>query len=96
VFILIGFGVKELGHSVCNDGLFGSKDFAGFLYVRPTYHCLRNLVLPQTPYLIGIMILQSELIWAKMLPLRLMLCLGADSNCEYCLFLSVNASCAQL
>jgi len=61
-----------------------NKDNIGFIYMRPTkHHCLKNLelILPEQPYLIGLLIQKWEMIWAKLFPLRLLLQLGAESHC---------------
>ena len=55
----------------------GSKDHAGFIYIRRTYQCMQNLLVPKETYLIGILIHKWEIPWAKILPLRLILRLGA-------------------
>ncbi|ETN61396.1 smad anchor for receptor activation, partial [Anopheles darlingi] len=70
--------ITELGFSPARTNNFlGSKNHGGFLYVRPTYQCMKELILPDAPYLIGVLIHRWEVPWAKILPLRLMLRLGA-------------------
>uniref|UniRef100_A0A182FA17 Uncharacterized protein n=1 Tax=Anopheles albimanus TaxID=7167 RepID=A0A182FA17_ANOAL len=70
--------ITELGFSPARTNNFlGSKHHGGFLYVRPTYQCMKELILPEAPYLIGVLIHRWEVPWAKILPLRLMLRLGA-------------------
>ncbi|XP_050081531.1 zinc finger FYVE domain-containing protein 9 [Anopheles aquasalis] len=70
--------ITELGFSPARTNNFlGSKNHGGFLYVRPTYQCMKELILPEAPYLIGVLIHRWEVPWAKILPLRLMLRLGA-------------------
>ncbi|KAG0722476.1 Zinc finger FYVE domain-containing protein 9 [Chionoecetes opilio] len=72
--------VTELGHTIFteSDGLLGSREHGGFLYVRPTFQCLRSLVLPPSPYIFAVLIQKWETPWAKVFPLRLMLRMGAE------------------
>uniref|UniRef100_A0A182JP00 FYVE-type domain-containing protein n=1 Tax=Anopheles christyi TaxID=43041 RepID=A0A182JP00_9DIPT len=73
-----GHIITELGFSPARSNNFlGSKNHGGFLYVRPTYQCMKAVLAPEAPYLIGILIHRWEVPWAKILPLRLMLRLGA-------------------
>ena len=52
-----GTSVKEMGLSLHNTTNFlGSKNHAGFVYIRPTFQCLQNVIKPQEPYLIGVLI----------------------------------------
>ncbi|KAJ8981926.1 hypothetical protein NQ317_002096 [Molorchus minor] len=74
-----GNSVKELGLSLHNTSNFlNSKNHAGFVYVRPTFQCLENVIKPKDPYLIGLLIHRWETPWAKLFPLRLILRLGAE------------------
>jgi MAD (mothers against decapentaplegic) interacting protein len=74
-----GTSVKEMGLSLHNTTNFlGSKNHAGFVYIRPTFQCLQNIIKPQEPYLIGVLIHRWETPWAKLFPLRLVLRLGAE------------------
>ena len=59
--------VTELGHTIFteSEGLLGSREHGGFLYVRPTFQCLRNLVLPPSPYIFAVLIQKWETPWAK-------------------------------
>ncbi|KAL1501310.1 hypothetical protein ABEB36_006654 [Hypothenemus hampei] len=76
---LKGNTVKELGISLHNTSDFlDSRNHAGFVYIRPTYQCLDQVLLPDEPYLIGILIHRWETPWAKLFPLRLILRLGAE------------------
>ncbi|EDS41193.1 smad anchor for receptor activation [Culex quinquefasciatus] len=73
-----GSTLTELGFSPARSSNFlGSKNHGGFLFVRPTYQCMQNVILPDQPYLVGVLIHRWEMPWAKILPLRLMLRLGA-------------------
>lgn len=60
------------------QNFLGSKNHAGFLYIRPTFQCLKNVIVPKELYLVGILIHRWEIPWAKILPLRLILRLGAE------------------
>lgn len=54
---LKGVTVKELGISLHNHSNFlDSKNHSGFLYIRPTFQCLTNVIIPKEQYLIGILI----------------------------------------
>ncbi|XP_055599672.1 zinc finger FYVE domain-containing protein 9 [Uranotaenia lowii] len=73
-----GNTVSELGFSPSKKSNFlGSKNHGGFLFIRPTYQCMQNVIIPDSPYLVGVLIHRWEVPWAKILPLRLMLRLGA-------------------
>lgn len=70
--------ISELGFTMPSmQNFLGSKEHGGFLYIRPSFQCLQNIILPESPYLIGILIHRWEVPWAKIFPLRLMLRLGA-------------------
>ncbi|CAG9834224.1 unnamed protein product [Diabrotica balteata] len=74
-----GTSIKELGLSLHNSSNFlDSKNHAGFVYIRPTFQCLENVIKPKEPFLIGILIHRWETPWAKLFPLRLILRLGAE------------------
>ncbi|XP_058467089.1 zinc finger FYVE domain-containing protein 9 [Malaya genurostris] len=73
-----GETITELGFSPSRSSNFlGCKNHGGFLYVKPTYQCMQNVIVPDSPYLVGVLIHRWEVPWAKILPLRLMLRLGA-------------------
>ncbi|KAK9874288.1 hypothetical protein WA026_002640 [Henosepilachna vigintioctopunctata] len=74
-----GSSVKELGLSLHTSSPFlGSKNHAGFVYIKPSFQCLQNIILPKEPYLIAVLIHRWETPWAKLFPLRLVLRLGAE------------------
>ncbi|KAI4455345.1 zinc finger fyve domain-containing protein [Holotrichia oblita] len=74
-----GTTVTEMGLSLHNNPNFlGFKNHAGFLYIRPSFQCLQNLIRPSEPYLVGLLIHRWETPWAKIFPLRLVLRLGAE------------------
>uniref|UniRef100_A0A336M7I6 CSON013165 protein n=1 Tax=Culicoides sonorensis TaxID=179676 RepID=A0A336M7I6_CULSO len=73
-----GNTITELGFSMPKTQNFlGSKEHGGFLFIRPSFQCLQNITVPESPYLIGVLIHRWEVPWAKIFPLRLMLRLGA-------------------
>jgi len=80
--VLPGNVVCNLDYVGCEEGLFGRQENAGFLYFRPSYQCLQGFTIPQTPFLVATLILQSEVVWAKILPLRLLLRLGSEYRCK--------------
>ena len=84
VFVLLsGSFVRDLDYIVSEESLFNRKENAGFLYFRPSYQCLQGFTIPRTPFLIAILILQSEVVWARILPLRLLLRLGSEYRCKW-------------
>lgn len=81
-FLYIGSTFEDLGHVIFPEQILGSSDHRGFLFVRPTFQCLNKLVVPNTPFLVAILIHKWEVPWAKVFPLRLMLRLGAECRCK--------------
>lgn len=72
--------ITELGFSSSIQNIqnfLGSKEHGGFLFIRSTFQCLQNTIIPESPFLIGLLIHKWEVPWAKIFPLRLMLRLGA-------------------
>ncbi|KAI1889324.1 hypothetical protein AGOR_G00178060 [Albula goreensis] len=86
---LTGNVVTNLGHSFFTQSFLGSKEHGGFLYISPTFQSLQDLLLPNPPYLFGILIQKWETPWAKVFPLRLMLRLGAEYRFYPCPLFSV-------
>lgn len=69
--------LENLGNLLFQDGLFGNRDTAGLLFVKPLDdHCLNNLILPSTTFLIAIVLQRWEVPWSKVFPMRLLLRLG--------------------
>lgn len=60
------------------EGLLGSSDHGGFLLLPHMGQCLDRLVLPRPPWLCALLLQRLELPWARLLPLRLLLRLGAE------------------
>lgn len=82
--------INELGHSLANKSPFlGSVDHGGFLYIRQSFQCIQDIIIPEFPFLIGILIHSSELPWARIFPLRLMLRLGAEFRYYPCPHISI-------
>ncbi|KAG5286898.1 hypothetical protein AALO_G00020130 [Alosa alosa] len=86
---LSGHVLRHLGHSFFTQSFLGSKEHGGFLYITPTFQTLQDLLLPNPPYLFGILIQKWETPWAKIFPIRLMLRLGAEYKLYPCPLFSV-------
>ena len=58
-----------------------------FLKIKPTncvkFQCLKNIPVPSTPYVVGLLIKRLETPWAQLFPLRLQLRLGAEFRCRF-------------
>ncbi|CAB1325763.1 unnamed protein product, partial [Coregonus sp. 'balchen'] len=75
---LTGKVLTHLGHSFFTQSFLGSREHGGFLYVSPSFQALQDLMLPNPPYLFGVLLQKWETPWAKAFPIRLMLRLGAE------------------
>ncbi|XP_074641262.1 uncharacterized protein LOC141899011 [Tubulanus polymorphus] len=84
-----GNTVSDLGHTIFGQSFLGSRDHGGFLYIRPTFQCLKKLILPEPPYIFGILLQKWETPWAKVFPIRLMLRLGAEYRYYPCPLISI-------
>nr|APU50779.1 zinc finger FYVE domain-containing protein 9-like protein MW [Saccoglossus kowalevskii] len=84
-----GNTVTEMGHTIFTQGFLGSREHGGFLYIRPSFQCVRKLLLPDSPYLFGVLLQKWETPWAKVFPVRLMLRLGAEFRYYPCPLMSV-------
>ncbi|KAL6266989.1 hypothetical protein P5V15_000072 [Pogonomyrmex californicus] len=85
-----GNTMTELGFSIYQGtNLLGSREHAGFLFIRQTLQCLQKIILPPAPFLIGLLIHRWETPWAKVFPLRLLLRLGAEYRYYPCPLVSV-------
>ncbi|XP_046489801.1 zinc finger FYVE domain-containing protein 9 isoform X1 [Neodiprion pinetum] len=85
-----GNTITELGVSIHQGGnLLGSREHAGFIFIRQTFQCLQRIVLPPPPFLVGLLVHRWETPWAKVFPLRLMLRLGAEYRYYPCPLVSV-------
>ncbi|XP_033219235.1 zinc finger FYVE domain-containing protein 16 isoform X2 [Belonocnema kinseyi] len=85
-----GNTITEYGVSIHSSGnLLGSREHAGFLFIRQTLQCLQKIVLPPAPFLVGLLVHRWETPWAKVFPLRLVLRLGAEYRYYPCPLVSV-------
>ncbi|KRY22204.1 MutS -like protein 5, partial [Trichinella patagoniensis] len=57
-------------------GFLGNKENAAVLFFRPNRTIINQYKLPKTYYHIGLLVHRSEMIWAEILPLRLLLRFG--------------------
>ncbi|XP_063996768.1 zinc finger FYVE domain-containing protein 16 [Pogoniulus pusillus] len=74
--------IKNMGYITFTGKFLGTEDLGGFLFVSPTYQKLDDQILPDKPYLCGILIHKVEIPSVKAFPSRLMSSLGAESG-EY-------------
>uniref|UniRef100_H2LF08 Zinc finger FYVE-type containing 9 n=1 Tax=Oryzias latipes TaxID=8090 RepID=H2LF08_ORYLA len=86
---LSGNMLSHLSHSFFTQSFLGSKEHGGFLYISPSFQSLQDLLLPNPPFLFGILIQKWETPWAKVFPIRLMLRLGAEYRFYPCPLFSV-------
>ncbi|KAF7692292.1 hypothetical protein HF521_009902 [Silurus meridionalis] len=86
---LAGNVLSHLSHSFFTQSFLGSKEHGGFLYITPTFQSLQDLLLPNAPFLFGILVQKWETPWAKVFPIRLMLRLGAEYRFYPCPLFSV-------
>lgn len=71
--------LDNLGNLLFQDGLFGHRDTAGLVFVRPlAEHCTKNLILPQDDknFLVALILQRWEVPWSKVFPMRLLFRLG--------------------
>lgn len=86
---LTGNVLVHLSHSFFTQSFLGSKEHGGFLYVSPSHQSLQDLLLPNPPFLFGVLLQKWETPWAKVFPIRLMLRLGAEYRFYPCPLFSV-------
>ncbi|XP_068856951.1 zinc finger FYVE domain-containing protein 16 isoform X1 [Aphelocoma coerulescens] len=70
--------IKNMENITFTENFLSNKEHGGFLFVSPTFQKLDDQILPDNPFLFGILIHKLEIPWAKMFPIRLMLRLGAE------------------
>ncbi|XP_077646227.1 zinc finger FYVE domain-containing protein 16 [Lonchura striata] len=70
--------IKNMENITFTENFLSNKDHGGFLFVSPTFQKLDDQILPDNPFLFGILIHKLEIPWAKVFPIRLMLRLGAE------------------
>ncbi|XP_046839941.1 zinc finger FYVE domain-containing protein 16-like isoform X2 [Xenia sp. Carnegie-2017] len=73
-----GHRVTDLGYTIFGQPFLGSLRNAGFVYVKSSFQCLDNLILPSGPHIFGILIQRDEVSWVQLFPIRLILRLGAE------------------
>ncbi|XP_062455447.1 zinc finger FYVE domain-containing protein 16 isoform X2 [Rhea pennata] len=76
--VMKGRLIRNMENVTFTENFLGNKDHGGFLFVSPTFQKLDDLLLPDDPFLCGILIHKLEIPWAKVFPIRLMLRLGAE------------------
>lgn len=52
--------LSDLNLMLFEDGLFESKDNSGFLFFRPSFQCFNKIQVPQSPFLIGLLLQKWE------------------------------------
>ncbi|XP_014113719.1 PREDICTED: zinc finger FYVE domain-containing protein 16 isoform X1 [Pseudopodoces humilis] len=70
--------IKNMENITFTENFLSNKEHGGFLFVSPTFQKLDDQILPDNPFLCGILIHKLEIPWAKVFPIRLMLRLGAE------------------
>ncbi|KAM6304445.1 zinc finger FYVE domain-containing protein 16 isoform 2-T3 [Podargus strigoides] len=70
--------IKNMENITFTENFLNNKEHGGFLFVAPTLQKLDDQILPDNPFLYGILIHKLEIPWAKVFPIRLMLRLGAE------------------
>ncbi|XP_030113567.4 zinc finger FYVE domain-containing protein 16 isoform X1 [Taeniopygia guttata] len=70
--------IKNMENITFTENFLSNKEHGGFLFVSPTFQKLDDQILPDNPFLFGILIHKLEIPWAKVFPIRLMLRLGAE------------------
>ncbi|XP_074936003.1 zinc finger FYVE domain-containing protein 16 [Phalacrocorax aristotelis] len=70
--------IRNMDNITVTENFLGNEEHGGFLFVSPTFQKLDDKILPDNPFLCGILIHKLEICWAKVFPIRLMLRLGAE------------------
>ncbi|GAB0183402.1 zinc finger FYVE domain-containing protein 16 [Grus japonensis] len=70
--------IRNMENITFTENFLSNKEHGGFLFVSPTFQKLDDHILPDNPFLCGILIHKLEIPWAKVFPIRLMLRLGAE------------------
>ncbi|XP_030367348.1 zinc finger FYVE domain-containing protein 16 isoform X3 [Strigops habroptila] len=70
--------IRNMENITFTENFFSNKEHGGFLFVSPTFQKLDDQILPDHPFLFGVLIHKLEIPWAKVFPIRLMLRLGAE------------------
>ncbi|XP_035752491.1 zinc finger FYVE domain-containing protein 16 isoform X2 [Egretta garzetta] len=70
--------IRNMENITFTENFLSNKEHGGFLFVSPTFQKPDDQILPDNPFLCGILIHKLEIPWAKVFPIRLMLRLGAE------------------
>ncbi|NXK00363.1 ZFY16 protein, partial [Corythaixoides concolor] len=70
--------IRNMENITFTEDFLSNKEHGGFLFVSPTFQKLDDPILPDNPFLCGVLIHKLEIPWAKVFPIRLMLRLGAE------------------
>ncbi|KAM9250526.1 zinc finger FYVE domain-containing protein 16 isoform 1-T1 [Cariama cristata] len=70
--------IRNMENITFTENFLNNKEHGGFLFVSPTFQKFDDQILPDNPFLCGILIHKLEIPWAKVFPMRLMLRLGAE------------------
>ncbi|KFQ41161.1 Zinc finger FYVE domain-containing protein 16, partial [Nestor notabilis] len=70
--------IRSMENITFTENFFSNKEHGGLLFVSPTFQKLDAQILPDHPFLFGVLIHKLEIPWAKVFPIRLMLRLGAE------------------
>ncbi|XP_069633538.1 zinc finger FYVE domain-containing protein 16 [Haliaeetus albicilla] len=70
--------IRNMENITFTENFLGNKEHGGFLFVSPSFQKLEDQILPENPFLCGILIHKLEIPWAKVFPIRLMLRMGAE------------------
>ncbi|XP_065518271.1 zinc finger FYVE domain-containing protein 16 [Lathamus discolor] len=70
--------IRNMENITFTENFFSNKEHGGFLFFSPTFQKLNDQILPDHPFLFGVLIHKLEIPWAKVFPIRLMLRLGAE------------------
>ncbi|NXF40006.1 ZFY16 protein, partial [Nyctibius bracteatus] len=73
-----GMFIRNMENITFTENFLGNKEHGGFLFVSSTFQKLDDHILPDNPFLCGILIHKLEIPWVKVFPIRLMLRLGAE------------------
>ncbi|NXC73639.1 ZFY16 protein, partial [Anhinga anhinga] len=73
-----GILIRNMENITFTENFLGNKEHGGFLFLSPIFQKLDDQILPDKPFLCGILIHKLEIPWAKVFPIRLMLRLGAE------------------
>uniref|UniRef100_A0A8B9Z6D9 Zinc finger FYVE domain-containing protein n=1 Tax=Buteo japonicus TaxID=224669 RepID=A0A8B9Z6D9_9AVES len=70
--------IRNMENITFTENFLSNKEHGGFLFVSPSFQKLEDQILPENPFLFGILIHKLEIPWAKVFPIRLMLRMGAE------------------